>query len=104
MVPTYFLALPLQEKELIRFTSSSPRWSLVINDPLYLFLISYQGNPYLAKELLKFPYTMKEWEQHVCHVQSLLQHTFLCTDISLLTLLVCEHFHYISLSSLKTNS
>lgn len=99
MAPTYFLALPLQEEEMARLNASAARWSLFINDPLYLSLISYHSNPYLAKELSPFPYTIKEWERHTRHVQSLLKHTFLCADVSLLTFLACEHFHYLSLSS-----
>ncbi|AHK63672.1 hypothetical protein BOKEGFJH_00795 [Chlamydia avium] len=99
MAPSYFLALPLQEAVFLRFMSSAPRWSLFINNPLYLFLISYQRNRYLAKELHKFPYTIQEWEKHIRHVTSLLQHTFLCDDVSSLTFLACENFQYISLPS-----
>ncbi|BAE81753.1 conserved hypothetical protein [Chlamydia felis Fe/C-56] len=95
---TYFLALPLDEEDILRFLNSAKRWAPFLNQDLYLALISYNDSAYLAKEISSFPCTIEEWQKSVDHVSSLLTHTFLCASVNGLTFFACSQFKQIDLT------
>ncbi|AFS24370.1 hypothetical protein [Chlamydia psittaci] len=94
---SYFLALPLSEKDLSYFLNSAKRWAPFLNRDLYLSLISYNATAYLAKEISSFPCTLEQWQKAVNHVSSLLTHTFLCSSVDSLVFLACPQFKQIEL-------